>query len=102
MGASGSNCNDEWEDEMTKDLSRNSAYCAAREAISKQHRGWEKKLEFVGRTEQAWRQARAREARLQDEWVLLERQEELPNNRPPAVTGVAGEEEQGLDCSVMG
>ena len=61
---------------MTKDLSRNSAYCAAREAISKQHRGWEKKLEFVGRTEQAWRQARAREARLQDEWVLLELQED--------------------------
>ncbi len=49
---------------MTKDLSRNRAYCAAREAISKQHRGWEKKLEFVGRMEKKYREARLRDARL--------------------------------------
>ena len=83
MGVSGSNCNETWEDEMARDLSRNRAYCAAREAISKQHRGWEKKLAFVGRTEEAWRRARARDARLQDEWVLVEG-------------------EAGLDSSVMG
>jgi len=75
MGVSGSNCNETWEDEMTKDLSRNRAYCAARESGEKP--------EYVQRTEEAWRAARAREARLQDEWVLVEG-------------------ESGLDSSVMG
>jgi len=60
MGVSGSNC----KDEMVKDLSRNRAYCAAREAGSKP--------EFVHRMEDAWRRARERDARLEDEWVLVE------------------------------
>jgi hypothetical protein len=64
MRVSGSNCNETWEDEMARDLSRNRAYCAAREAG--------KKSEFVRRTEEAWKRGRARDARLQDEWVLVE------------------------------
>jgi hypothetical protein len=60
MGASGSNCNHEWKDEMAKDLSRNRAYCAAREAG------------FVRRTEEACMRARAQNAQLRDDWVLVE------------------------------
>lgn len=65
MGASGSNCNHEWKDEMAKDLSRN----RAREAG------------FVRRTEEAWMRARAQNAQLwaraqnaqlRDDWVLME------------------------------
>ena len=70
MGASGSNCN---EDEMTKDLSRNRAYCAARESG--------RKAEFVHRMEEAWRRARVQDARLQDEWVVLERDEKPGKDR---------------------
>ena len=64
MVVSGSNCNHDWKDEMARDLSRNRAYCAAREAGCKP--------EFVRRTEEAWKRARARDARLQDDWVLVE------------------------------
>jgi hypothetical protein len=64
MGASGSNCNHERKDEMTKDLSRNRAYCAAREAGCKPG--------FVRRTEEAWMRARAQNAQLRDDWVLVE------------------------------
>lgn len=73
MGASGSNCNHEWKDEMAKDLSRNRAYCAALEAGCKP--------EFVRRTEEAWLRARAQNAQLwaraqnaqlRDDWVLVE------------------------------
>jgi len=56
MGASGSNCNHELKDEMAKDLSRN----RAREAG------------FVRRTEEALMRARAQNAQLRDDWVLVE------------------------------
>lgn len=64
MGVSGSNCNDKWRDEMAKDLSRNRAYCAAREAGCKP--------EFVRHTEEVWRRARVRDAWFRDDWVLVE------------------------------
>lgn len=49
---------------MAKDLSRNRAYCTAREAGCKP--------EFVRHTEEVWRRARARDAWLRDDWVLVE------------------------------
>ena len=107
MGASGSNCNETWEDEMARDLSRNRAYCAAREAISKQHRGWEKKLGFVGRIEKKYREARLRASRLdlsfEHESVMVDAEEaKTISYQEHLEFSVIGSDQEDLECSVMG
>ena len=56
MGASGSNCDDEWElspdQRMRIELSKNRAYLSAKDAILNHKKGAEQKVEYVRRCEE--------------------------------------------------
>ena len=107
MGAFGSNCNDDWEDEMRVVLSRNPAYCAALDAIQRQARGWQTKLEFVGRLEKSYREGRERDARLNltfdHESVMVNAEEaKTMSYQEHLEFSVIGSDQEDLECSVMG